>query len=283
MARRPRQQIQPNPLLEWDVPYNPYLYKELPRTYEGPLEAQAEIAAAEASLYGWWWRFLKANPAYPPRGAAMESPHRAALYRDFGELGDSFAEWWTRTGRVLFHENGMIPVIQITHREGDPEVPTRTLSLEMRIPMTISREAILEQFNMILKKFHPGNTLLRHEFSTARRRIYPRPRYRRDMLDKLLAVWRLKQERPELWWWQIGEQLELSRVHMTEPTDSVDIVKDKHEEMSQIVRKLYDQAKVLVENAAMGQFPRDDRIVNDAEIPIDDHGAFNLIDDTTDC
>ena len=61
MPRRPRPTTLQNGRIEWAVPYNAYLFKEMPRTYQGDFEEQTELADAEASLYGWWWRFLKAK------------------------------------------------------------------------------------------------------------------------------------------------------------------------------------------------------------------------------
>ena len=60
----------------------------------------------------------------------------------------------------------------------------------MIVPMTISRELLLEQFNLMLDIYHPGKELRRHEHSTAEWKLYPKQRYVQVEYDQLLKIWR---------------------------------------------------------------------------------------------
>ncbi len=251
------------------LPYSAVLFKELTLSYTGPLPAKLESAQAEESLYGWWWRFLKACPQYPPDPYERRNdPVRGAVYEDFGELGDSFQDWWQERGRRLFQEQQMVPLIQLVEAKEDPigRMPARSLVLEL--PMNLSREGLMEQLNFILDRFHPGDQLLRHEHSTARRRIYPRPRYRRDKLPMLLAVWTARQRDPQPAFWEIGQELGLDAGMEISDSDSPAEAVDKRDVLGKLVKRLHDQAHKLVHNAALGQFPRDDRLVRPSELSI---------------
>ena len=268
MATRPRRRdvlpVTDAPLL----PYNAYLFKELTLSYTGTLPAKLEAAQAEESLYGWWWRFLKACPQYPPDPCERRNdPVRGAVYEDFGELGDSFQDWWQERGRRLFQEQQMVPLIQLVEAKEDysGRMPARSLVLEL--PMNLSREGLMEQLNFILDRFHPGDQLLRHEHSTARRRIYPRPRYRRDKLPMLLAVWTARQREPQPTFWKIGQELGLDAGLEVDDADQGGAASAIRKELSDKVERLYVQAQKLVHNAALGQFPRDDRLLRPADLP----------------
>lgn len=250
------------------LPYNIELFKEVEDSYLGPLPERLEAVQAEASLYGWWWRFLKANPNYPPRGVLRDDPARAAVYQDFGRLGDSFQDWWQMRGRRLFHERGDIPLVRLLERRADPRHRMATLSLVVEVPLNISREGIIEQLNFVLDRFHPGDALLRHEHSTARWPIYPRPRYRRDKLPTLLAVWEARQRDPQPTFWEIGQELGLAAWLKVDENDRSPAASDVRKTLGDKVQRLYEQAEKLVHNAALGQFPRDDRKVRSTEVKL---------------
>jgi hypothetical protein len=247
--------------MEWKAPYNPHLHKEIPQSYEQWLSPEAEAELAEQSLYGAWWAYLKASPDYPPRGPDSHSGPIAELYKDFGELGSSFADWWRRRGRDLFKETEMVPHIELCAYDTEHGPQEHPAYVVLKIPLTISREAILDQFNQVMKRVHPGNKLLRHSYSTAQRKIYPRPRYHRSTYMKLLEVWQAKQERPEAAWWDIGEHLNISPALNVTDGDDDSAIADKHRDLGTITRNMYEQAEELMFNALRGEFPKDKDVV----------------------
>jgi len=262
----PKTRSQPT---EADTPlpaYNMNLFKEITETYRQPLPISAEIVLADKSLYGWWWRFLKANPDYPPKHEHKHDAVRAEVFGDFGDLRDSFGEWWEERGRHLFSERQGIPLIKLLSRSAHQSNSLATLSLTLEIPMTISREAIIEQLNRVLDCFHPGKELLRHSYSTARRRIFPRHRYRKDKLEILLAVLEARRNDPQRPFWEIGRDLKLAKWLGVDDSDTEKPDAAVRKILGDKVERLHAQAETLAHNAALGQFPRDDRKVTSQDV-----------------
>lgn len=72
----------------------------------------------------------------------------------------------------------------------------------------------------------------------------------------LLAVWEAHKATPDKPAWQIGEDLNLSPIHIVRPKDDVSEIKYKHRMMSLTVQRLRRKAKALIDFAAKGDFPR---------------------------
>lgn len=166
----------------------------------------------------------------------------------------------------MFREQGNIPLIRLIETEPDPTGPMFARSVVLEVPMTISREVIMEQLNFVLDRFHPGDALLRHQYSTAQWPIYPRPRYRRDKLGILLSVWKARQRNPQPTFWEIGRELNLAPWLKIQEVDASRAASDIKKELGDKVARLYVQAEKLVHNAALGHFPRDDRKVTSEEV-----------------
>lgn len=254
MARQP---AGVNEIEQFD-PLSPceHLFKELHQTYWNYVSADEEAKLAEDSLYGWWWKFLKASDEYPPRRYEPADP-MCEMHRDFGDLGESFSEWWRYIGRNLFHERAMVPltqVIEIDQRHLSPgELPGW---ITVQIPMTIPRATIEAQLEEILRRYHPGNELLRHAASTARRKLYPNKRYHRDQIARLYDVWILRKQHPEWPLWRIGEELRIAAHLLAEDGDTETTIANKRRELGNRVQALHTKAKKLIKNAARGDFPR---------------------------
>jgi hypothetical protein len=248
------------------------------------LAQEVEADLAGKSLYYHWWRFLKAYLKYLPNKTELDDPTRKDVFSDFGELGDCFKKWWMGHGRNLFSEQGDIPLVEWLpnqyyerseptdqrfrgfwnrpvqdrlRNQSDPEWRKEKYSIVLKVPLTIKRELIIEQINLVLDAFHPRDKLLRYEFSTACRRLYPRQRYRPEKLETLLSVWEARKSDAKIAYWKIGENLGLS------PADSGK--KDKQKGLGAKTERLFKQADKLVHNAALGQFPRDDKKIDPRE------------------
>lgn len=254
MARQPAKQNEnegSDPLLPREQ-----LFKELRRTYWNYVSEDEEARLAEESLYGWWWKFLKASDEYPPR-ESDSADAICEMYRDFGELTRDFRTWWQYGGRSLFHERAMVPLTQVV--DVDPknldfgELPA---SITVKIPMTIPRATIEAQIEELLRRYHPGNELLRHSASTARRKLYPSQRYHRDQVARLYDIWMLRKQHPEWPLWQIGEELRIAPHLLAETGDTEIVIASKRRELGNRVQALHAKAKRLIKNAVRGDFPR---------------------------
>jgi hypothetical protein len=205
-----------------------------------------ELEAAENSLYRWWWEFLKESPEYPPKGKHRQAGPIAELYRDFGQLGDSFREWWKRQGRRAFAEpeGTGVRLLHNTADDGDGAEDTAEM-LIVEVYMHVPREQIEEDFRILLRQHHPGGKLEKDSLRRSKRKLYP-GRVDKKALPNTLAVWRnaKKTEKPtERTFHAIGRELGLkagSRTHL-----------------SKRVRDYFKKAKRLVHYAARGDFPRD--------------------------
>jgi hypothetical protein len=233
--------------------YSNDIIKELWKDYENHTPGDVEDGLAERSVYAVWWKCLKLSPDYPPKGEAAAAGRQADLFRDFGDLGDNFRDWWRNGGRDLFVERRMIPLVSVDSvAPWDQDGPT---SITVTIPMTISRWAIDQQLDLVLKKYHPGHRLERQFYSTARRKLASKRSYDAELLRRLLLVWELRQQQPPVAWWQIGEQVNTkSKLRITAKDDEGTIA-EKREKITNDTRRMYKQAQKLIENAVRGDFP----------------------------
>lgn len=218
---------------------------------------EAELAAARTSLYYWWWRFLKESVEYraAQMGELRDEPW-AGVARDFGHLYDDFEDWWYRTGRMLFAEQASVPRVRVLEDREQISYELSNASLFVEIPLTIKRKTILRQLNRLLDANHPGQSLRVYSHSTARRRVYPNQRIRMATFPTLLAVWEAHKSASTKPAWQIGEDLNLSPIHVVVPGDDEEEVKYKHRMMSLTVQRLQRKATALIDFAAKGDFPR---------------------------
>jgi len=233
--------------------FHPYsMPRPLGRTKLTAEATQQEVEIAQRSLYGWWWRFLKASPEY---GSA--DPKIAGVRADFGELGDNFADWWRSTGRQLFAEKiGRAVTLLVDERGADhDDMPRRAV---VEIYMHIPRKEILKELNEVLDYMHPGDELRPERYSQAKRSIFENAKYRLDAFPKMLEVWRVKQQHPDWKWWQVGEAAKISPGLIVQQGDDKSLVAEKHRDLNKQTRDLYEKAERLLHHAVRGHFPRDE-------------------------
>lgn len=219
-------------------------------------DREAELKAAEDSLYYWWWAFLRESREYRQAVSGSAEEPYASLARDFGHLGHSFSHWWFERGRDIFEEQVAIPKVRkLEHGEGANYEGVNP-KLVVELPLTIRRQTILRQINRLLDQHHSSQKLRVHEFSTAKRRLYPQQRIRKTTFPPLMAVWQERKRNRKEEWWETGERLKLSLIHIVEESDDEDTVVWKHRIMALTVQRLHRKAKALIDFAAKGDFPR---------------------------
>jgi hypothetical protein len=84
----------------------------------------AELSRFTASVYYYWWEFLRLNDDYMTccnKRGDVDDPHLRRLYDDFGDVGDmepdasadvNFKLWWMKRGWVLFVEPDLEPDVK---------------------------------------------------------------------------------------------------------------------------------------------------------------------------
>jgi hypothetical protein len=250
--------------MEWKPDFQENLLKELPETYEAILKPEHTAQLAENSLYGAWWQYLKASEKYPPRGPeGNPGTPTAELYAIFGQLTPTFKEWWILRGEKIFQEKKMVPHIQILGYDRDLKAGEKPAYIDIRIPLILSKEALIYQFKKLLKQVFKQFTIptspLRHSYSSSTLKIYPKGRYHREHYIKILGVWELKRRRPDMDWWTIGEYLNLSPILNVKPNDTDIEIREKHRDLGTHTRNMWHQADEIMTNALKGQFPCDDQ------------------------
>ena len=258
-------------------PVNQELRRQFPQDLHKEIWGHTK-GEPDETLYRWWWEFMHASQEFPEiRDSVGQTPTAQAAIQNtqdkFGELGDSFKEWWDRKGHDLFAERG-VPLVTVLMPRPDDEAFKEANGVVVMIPLSISRELILKQLNVVLKAYHKGNELKRHEASTAQLTIYPRPMYPKTGYEVLVKIWRARAKNVRMdnskAWWELlcdatgNEELRRSIAVPTRENTRRRVVRDEADraearlKIGKQAEILYQQADVLMRHAILGDFPRDD-------------------------
>lgn len=236
--------------------------KGLPRLPLTDVDRATELKAAEASLYYWWWVFLRENQDYRRAISGRKEQPWARMAADFGRLGDRFETWWFERGRSLFQEQVAIPRVRKLQHTEPANYDSINRKLIVELPLTIRRKTILRQVSQLLDaELNTTDTkyfsqLRVHAHSTAKRRIYPSQRIRLSTFKPLLQVWQARKANKTKPWWEIGEELKLSPSYVVEAGDDEQTIKHNRRMMTLIVQRHYRRATALIDFAGRGDFPR---------------------------
>lgn len=245
-------------MMEYLYPDN--LHKELYWTRKPP----------EETLYRWYYDFIKASREHPSvRNEVAEDPATAQKMADvdnaFGETNAGFLTWWQSGGAEKFAETG-VPRIKVLNDLPNELDIDHLEPLRVEIPLHLSRDIILEQLNFLLAAHHPGDGLRRHAYSTAAIKIFPRQRYPATDYEFLLELWkavRTYREQGQSVHW-VRAYCEAARMQgVWEQFENISRndreSKNKRDQYIRTAKKLYKQADLLMKNALIGYFPRDDQ------------------------
>lgn len=219
-------------------------------------EQEAELAMANNSAYYWWWEFLKLSSDYKMALAGKREEPYASMAKDFGELGDDFNAWWLKTGRNIFAEQQPLPAIRVLDHGVIVNLDQQHLKVALEIPLTIRREDLLKQFNMVLDQYHPGSGLRVYEHGTSKRRLYAESTIRLSTLALLHSVWTVRRDWPKADWYEIGKRLKISPSHLIAADDLPADKDNKRRTMTLEVQRYYRQAETVIKFAGQGVFPR---------------------------
>jgi hypothetical protein len=223
--------------------------------------------AAGETLYYWYHEFFRASQVLPAvRKEVAGRPGSAeAMQKLDGFFGTDpkmgFKDWWGAGGAAHFAEKG-VPRIKVINGRPEQEQSRRELGLAIVLPLNISRDILIEQFNFVLEAYHPKNALRRHASSTADLKIYPRQRYRDTNYGLLLALWKkvrpLKDAKQSVTWWRVYSEASGKSASDIEKLSGKGVQKQKQRnQLMRTAKKLYKQADRLMKNALLGDFPRD--------------------------
>ena len=220
----------------------------------------------ERSVYYWWWAYLKRNTEYLACCDAGGTGPLSKLYADFGDVrDDDFRAWWggkQQLGPYLFGERPSDFFIKKigSGAEYDPAWDNDESTMVIAVNLAIGRRKLQQTFARLLMREHTGRRgrpAMGTVKSTAR---YPLHRnFAVHNLKIMLAaydVWAANEQlprnerRPQ---WQLGEEIKLIPSAITTKND-LDAV-DKKNTMSAAFNRAIKNARNIVANTALGEFP----------------------------
>ena len=113
------------------------------------------LEAAEASIYRWWWDFLRLSPVYwyaRTTGKPLVIPEMAIAYETVGKLDiAAFGPWWKRHGKFVFeeiHRPANARIVDLSDPKGH-EFYQKSVVVE--IPLTITKKKIIRDIKKLLE------------------------------------------------------------------------------------------------------------------------------------
>jgi hypothetical protein len=222
----------------------------------------------QRSPYYWWWAYLRRNEKYWQCCEMSGAGPLAELYVNFGDVrSDDFPAWWGRTsqrGATLFAEQPMDLKLQklsskddwIDGWDGNKEV------LVVAVNMAIGRRKLQSYFANLLQREHTGKRGRKAMKTADSSALYPLHRnFTVHNLKVTLAAydaWRLNEQLPnneKRPMWAVGESIRLVPNSMPHKTDTKYVTTNKHNVMTVAVSRYVKQAKAIIANTALGEFP----------------------------
>lgn len=234
---------------------------ELDATYSNDIHKELWYRSGtkpEDTLYRWWWEYMRAseqiegNTAKKLVGKSADDTLLA-----FGEIGESFEDWWGRVGAKAFIER-RVPQIKPLIISRNDEDDREMLRIQVSIPLTLSKDLIIAQIKILLDHFHENEEFKRHKYSTADLKIHAKHRYRDIDYNLILEIWKLKQadiinniDRPLWKIYCIASSK--GKIPTEEELDKVPV--DKRIQYGKRCPELLSIADEMMQNALCGSFP----------------------------
>jgi hypothetical protein len=244
--------------LQAELAYNQNLLKELSASYNKPMHPEQEAVDAETSLYHTWWDYLRSYVEVHGR-----DPHGVEGWDDqdvqhtlqsFGDLTQSFRQWWINGGRERFIEDGNLPIIQVIEMDQDWEPGEFPKHITLKIPLTITPAGIKAQLDRLLEICQPPQ-VIKHKGSGAIKKLHPLAAYHRSSYTKCLTVWRNRKLNPDWPNWRVGYEAGLCPGKDPNSPDQAHRDEARRQLDTQAAEKL-QLAEQFMHFAVRGYFPR---------------------------
>jgi hypothetical protein len=173
----------------------------------GTVSKPAPVSKWKSSVYYWWWEYLRRNPLYLQTCASEGQGPCIAIYADFGDVrGDDFKLWWSEGGRGvrLFAEPRAEDMVRVL-KPGDEVLP-ESEALTISLPLDFPKRLLESRFRALLAEVHAGAQGKQYaKRSSARYKVVGQPNI--PALALMLEVWDLRQSRPDLKLWELGNRI----------------------------------------------------------------------------
>ncbi|MDA9274621.1 hypothetical protein N9Q06_01120 [bacterium] len=216
-----------------------------------------EAESYKASIYYWWWAFLKRNPDYQRTCANSGNGMFAGLYKDFGNIFElDFLTWWS-CHQGLFAEKTSLIEQAGAHRLN----PTLLYQIDLNRPLSHIQEeikALHMHAHAIMPAAPPKQT------STAKYPIYTN--VSAHTLHKVLTIWDLRCAHPDTSAYDLGV-LAGFRANILAPPEYGEtrtraaIKTDAHNKQARTgianqTNRYLRTAEQYIDNVGRGEFPK---------------------------
>lgn len=208
------------------------------------------------TVYYWWWAYLKRNVPYLKTCENGGDEPCGSLYRDFGDVrGEDFKAWWSEDGRGarLFAEPRAEDSVRVL--EQGEEALSRDEALTISLPLNLPKKTLEAHVKRLLAVHHKGQRGKQYaKQSRARYKVQGQPNV--PALALGLAVWDMRQERPDLALWEIGDRVPgLLKTQRIKPGDDDHDLTVKKRALAAVVSRYLKRVKLQIEGAGIGVFP----------------------------
>ena len=222
------------------------------------LPFQEELDKARHSYGYWWFRCLQASDDYLACCRAEGTGKLSEMYADFGNVdGVSFSTWWIKRGRKLFAEEAPPrDVHQIADEDALNKLRIRDDRIIVEIPLQMRKITVIRKINKLLKQAHGTKPVdIWAESSARRQRI--KSKVRMTTVELLLKLHSLRQRYPDMTLHELGKRagVELDLMARTTEGETITDAMEKRR-MTIAVSRYLKQAQHLIDNAALGIFPK---------------------------
>lgn len=208
-----------------------------------------------SSPYYWWFRFLQANDDYAAcvRG---DTDAYAEVVADLGDVrGVDFKRWW-QDHASLFAEERTGYDMAIAERNVDLAPFDSAEAINVVVPLTWSRKALLKRFNsLVLKRLPEQEPGIQVEGSTAK---YKLQRWNIDAMAAAYKVYTIKREHPQLAWADVALRagLEIKDMEGMREGDRRSQYKDVRRVATTLAMRYNGYAVGYIKAGASRSFPR---------------------------
>lgn len=217
-----------------------------------------------ASVYYYWWAFLRLNADYIACCERGGKGKMAAVYEDFGDVRDGrrkstvpgqlkgsvdeFREWWIERGAYLFAEPQTDEFIRIV--DGRPKAADIEGRILLSIPLAGNIDVTTHTVGQMLRPLFRDYQKANGHYSQARYK--PKDNYRLSVLNQTLKIAHAELNFRKVGkiykQWQLADKAEVP-VQVKDEDEDVSAIKAK------IVSLALNRATRLIANAGRGSFP----------------------------
>lgn len=207
-------------------------------------------SAWKCSVYYWWWEYLRRNVDYQIASTSADKGKFAALFDDFGALGDDFQAWWRVHGVHLFAEPPAEDSVKVL--EQGEIVPNGTLTITF--PLNLPKKHLEKRFKELLMKEHQGKRGRQMaKLSQARYRFKGQPNL--HAIELGLRVYDHRIKNPGMPLWQVGNTLEnFLPLQKIRKTDTPAQITDKKNALAATVCRYIKRVEKNIQHAGEGTF-----------------------------